>query len=135
MNPILKNVLAVLAGVAVGWAVNMGLILLSPSIIPPPEGVIPDDLDSINANMHLYSAKHFIMPLLAHALGTLFGAFVAAKLAATHAKKFAYGIGFFFLLGGIWAVTMIKAPMWFNVLDLVAAYIPMAWLGGKLAKK
>ena len=135
MNPIVKNILAVLAGIAVGWAVNMGLIMLSPSIIPPPEGVDVQSLESINANMHLYKPIHFIMPFLAHALGALFGAFVAAKIAATHNMKFALGIGTLFLIGGIWAVTIFKAPMWFNVLDLVAAYIPMGWLGGKLAKK
>jgi hypothetical protein len=28
---------------------------------------------------------------------------------------------------------MLPAPMWFNVVDLVGAYLPMAWLGGRLA--
>jgi hypothetical protein len=28
---------------------------------------------------------------------------------------------------------MMPAPMWFNVMDLVGAYLPMAYLGGKLA--
>ena len=40
----------------------------------------------------------------------------------------AYAIGAFFLLGGVAASFMIPAPGWFIALDLLAAYIPMAWL-------
>ena len=136
MNPILKNVLAVLAGIATGWIVNMGLIILSPSIIPFPEGMIPGDMESLEAHVHLFTPKHFIMPFLAHALGTLAGAFVTTKIAATHQLKLALLIAAFFLLGGIMMVVQLPgSPMWFNVLDLVLAYIPMGYLGWKLAAK
>jgi hypothetical protein len=40
-------------------------------------------------------------------------------------------VGFLFLLGGIGAVRMIPAPMWYNVIDLVFAYLPMAYLAAK----
>lgn len=135
MNPILKNVLAVVAGIIVGMVVNMGLIMASGSIISPPEGVDPTNMDSLKENMHLFQPKHFIMPFLAHALGTLVGALIAALLAASHKMKFALGIGAFFLIGGIAASTMIPAPTWFTILDLVGAYFPMAWIGGSLATK
>jgi len=39
------------------------------------------------------------------------------------------------LIGGIINTFMIPAPIWFNVLDLFMAYIPMAWFGGKLAMR
>jgi hypothetical protein len=135
MNPILRNILAVIAGFIIGSAVNMGLILISSSIIPLPDGVDPSNMESLKNNMHLFEAKHFIFPFLAHALGTLVGAFVAAKLAATHAMKLALGIGAFFLIGGITNVMMLPSPLWFTILDLVGAYIPMAWLGGKLTNR
>ncbi|MCB0583494.1 MAG: hypothetical protein KDD10_29715 [Phaeodactylibacter sp.] len=133
MNPILKNILAVVAGVVLGSIVNMGLIMISGSIIPPPEGVDVTNMESLKASMHLFEPKHFLFPFLAHALGTLAGAFVAALIAATHKMKFALGIGAFFLLGGIANVFMLPSPTWFAVLDLVGAYIPMGWLGGRLA--
>ena len=38
MNPIFKNILAVIAGCVLGSAVNMGIIMVSGSIIPPPDG-------------------------------------------------------------------------------------------------
>ncbi len=135
MHPILKNVLAVIAGLLVGGAVNMGIVMVSGEIIPPPQGVDPSDMESLKANMHLFGAKHFIFPFLAHALGTLVGALVASLIAAGHQMKLALLIGGFFLLGGISMVMQLPSPMWFNVLDLVVAYIPMGWLGWKLSGK
>ena len=38
MNPILRNILAVIAGILIGGAVNMGIILISGKIIAPPAG-------------------------------------------------------------------------------------------------
>ena len=46
----------------------------------------------------------------------------------------AYVIGGISLLAGIAMCFMIPAPAWFITLDLVVAYIPMAWLGGTLAR-
>ena len=133
MNPILRNVLAVIAGIILGSIVNMGIITISGSIIPPPEGVDPTDMESLKASLHLFEPRHFIFPFLAHALGTLVGAFAAASIAANNKLKFALGIGAFFLIGGITNIIMLSSPIWFTLLDLVGAYIPMGWLGGKLA--
>lgn len=73
------------------------------------------------------------MPFLAHAIGTLVGAFLAAKIAASHGLKLSLSIGVLFLVGGIQMSMMLPAPMWFDVLDLGVAYLPMGWLGWKLA--
>lgn len=135
MNPIIKNILAVIAGLIVGGFVNMGIILVSGSVIPPPDGVDVTTTEGMKAGIHLFEAKHFLFPFLAHALGTFFGAIVTFKIAATHKMKFALSIGGFFLLGGIVAATMIPAPTWFIIVDLLFAYIPMVWLAGNLLKK
>lgn len=135
MNPILRNILAVLAGVIVGAAANMGVITLSGSIIPPPEGVNPADMESIKQNMHLFQPIHFLMPFLAHAVGSFVGALVAALIAATHKMKFAIGLGIWTMVGGIMAETMIPSPTWFIVADLGLAYIPTAWLAGRIASR
>jgi hypothetical protein len=135
MNPILRNILAAIAGAVIGSVVNMGIIMVSSSIIPPPEGADLTTVEGLKASMHLMQPKHFIFPFLAHALGTLAGAYVAAKLAVTHKMKFAIGIGVLFLAGGIANVFMLPSPAWFTILDLVGAYLPMGYLGGKLAMK
>ncbi|MGH7496063.1 MAG: hypothetical protein ACREOO_27225 [bacterium] len=135
MNSIFRNVLAVIAGVVIGSIVNMGLITISGKVIPPPAGVDVTEFESLKSSMHLFESKHFIFPFLAHALGSLVGAYVASVIAASHKMKFALGIGAFFLMGGIINVFILPSPTWFAVLDLVCAYIPMGWLGSKLAER
>lgn len=133
MSPFLKIVIGIVLGIVIGSAVNMGLIILGPSLIPPPEGVDPMDAESIAANIGLFKPKHFLFPFLAHALGTLAGSFTAAKIVPTQKKAFALVIGAFFFTGGLWSIMSIPAPAWFNALDLIVAYIPMALLGHRLA--
>jgi hypothetical protein len=131
MNSIIKNILAFIAGVILGSIVNMGIIMISGSIIPPPEGTDVTTTEGLQASMHLFQPQHFIFPFLAHALGTFAGAVLAAFIAATHKMKFALGIGIFFLMGGIASVFMLPSPTWFAVLDLAGAYIPMGYFAGK----
>lgn len=133
MNPIVRNIIAVVAGAYIGSHVNGDFLMSGMSIIPAPEGVNPMDVESIKANMHLYEFKHFVTPFLAHALGTFVGAFVTSLLAASHTFKFAMAIGCLFLIGGIMMVFMLPAPIWFIISDLALAYIPMGYLGWKLA--
>ena len=135
MNPILRNILAVIVGIVVCMLINGGIISLSASIIPPPEGMNVNDMESFKAHAHLLQPKHFIMPFLAHALGSLIGAFVAAMIAASRKMTFALVIGVVHLLGGIAAAFLIPAPVWFIALDLIVAYIPMAYLGGLIATR
>jgi hypothetical protein len=133
MNPIVRNILAVVVGVVVGSIVNMALVNIGPMVIPPPEGGDITTVEGLKETMHLFQPKHFIFPFLAHALGTLTGAFIAAILAVSRKMNIAIGIGAFFLLGGIYMVTLVPSPTWFTILDLVGAYIPMGYLAGRWA--
>lgn len=129
MAKVLRLLLAVLLGFVVGSLVNGGLILLSGKVIPPPAGADVTTTEGLKASLHLFQAKHFIFPFLAHALGTLSGAFVAGLLAPRRSALPAYTVGGLFLLGGVASVLMLPAPAWFSTLDLVLAYLPAAWLG------
>jgi len=111
----------------------MWLIVNGPSIIPPPPGVDVTNSESIAVSMHLFEAKHFIVPFVAHALGTLVGAMAAFLIAASHRLQIAYLVGATFFAGGIWMSMIIPAPRWFIGVDLVFAYFPMAWIGATLA--
>ena len=128
MKPIFKNIIAVIAGVLIGMGVNMGLIIAGSKLIP-----LSDGFDPMNATM--WELRHFIFPFLAHAIGTLAGAFTAAKLSASYHRILAMSIGIFFLLGGISMVFMLPAPLWFVIADILLAYIPMGWLGWKFSGK
>lgn len=132
MKTILRNILAVIIGLVVGGSVNMALIIVGPHVIPPPAGVDVTDAQSLSASMHLLGPQHFVFPFLAHALGTLTGVIVGALLAASYRSSLSYAIGAVSLAGGIAAAFMFPAPIWFIILDLVVAYLPMAWLGTRL---
>lgn len=125
--------LAVLTGIVIGSLVNMGIIKVGPFVIPFPDGADVSTIEGVRESMKLFTPVNFIIPFLAHALGTLAGSFVTAKLAASHRMKSAIGIGVFFLIGGIAAISMLGGPLWFNAADLLMAYIPMGYLGAILA--
>ncbi|MBI3519902.1 MAG: hypothetical protein HY062_11160 [Bacteroidetes bacterium] len=135
MNNTIRNILAVIVGVLVGGAVNMGIILMSGSLIPPPEGADVTTMEGLKASLHFFEPKHFLMPFLAHALGTLVGAYITARIAASYNMRFAIGVGCWYLLGGIINIVMLPSPLWFTIVDLGLAYIPMAYLAGKLVTK
>ncbi len=132
MNPTLRNILAVIVGFLVGSVVNLGLVETGMAVVPLPEGADVSTMDGLREAMKSFTPANFIFPFLGHALGTLAGAFVAAKIAASHKMKFAIGIGVCFLIGGIAMVSMCGGPLWFIAADLLA-YLPMGFLGGTLA--
>jgi hypothetical protein len=134
MNKILKSILAVIAGVFIGGALNMGIIIISSSIIPPPQGADLTTMEGLKESMHLLQPKHYIMPFLAHALGTFLGALIAATIVAKHKIKFALGISIWFMIGGTINIFMLPSPTWFTILDLAGAYIPMGYIAGKLVE-
>ena len=134
MNPIIKNILAVIAGWLAGSIINMGLIQTGHTLIPI-EGIDPNDMEALASVMPTLESKYFIFPFLAHALGTLVGSAFAVLIAESHKMKFSLGIGVLFLLGGIMVNYMLPGPTWFTIIDILLAYIPMAWIGWKIAEK
>lgn len=54
MHPILRNILAVIAGAVLGSVANMCLVTIGPSLIPPPEGAVVTTLEGLKASLHLF---------------------------------------------------------------------------------
>jgi len=79
--------------------------------------------------------EHFIAPFLAHAIGTLVATFLAALIAVHRRRNITRVISILFLAAGAYMVKIFPSPMWFNLLDLIVAYIPMGILGYTLATK
>ena len=61
-------------------------------------------------------------------LGPFAGVLAAMFIAASSQKTIAIISGRSFLVGGIVANIMIPAPMWYRIVDVVFAYVPMAFL-------
>ena len=127
MNTLLRNIFALLAGVILGSVLNMSFIVAGSKVFPLSESFEP--MNAMN-----WDLKFFIFPFLAHALGTLAGAFIAAKIATTYKKTFALFVGAFFLIGGAMMVLMLPAPNRFVILNLILAYIQMGWLGWRISR-
>jgi hypothetical protein len=133
MGSMLRRGVAVIAGLVAGSAVNMGLILAGASIISPPPGADVTTAEGLKASLHLFEARHFVFPFLAHAVGTFVGAAVATWLAPGRTSGPAWIVGTLFLFAGIANVVMLPAPVWFSAVDLLLAYLPAAWLGHRVA--
>jgi hypothetical protein len=132
MSTPLKYTIAIITGIVIGSGVNMAIIMMSSSVIPPPEGTDLTTVEGLKAAQDLLTPKHFIMPFLAHALGTFVGALLAGLISIKNNKFPTFFIGLFFLLGGIYASTQIPAPSWFIAVDLMFAYLPTAILAQKI---
>ncbi len=135
---IVRNIVGVVVGWLVGSAVNFGLVLGGMTVFPLPEAADFWTPEGATAAIRMMQPVHFLIPFVAHAIGTMVAAFVAVMIAASHKFHIALGLGVLFLLGGIIAVVSIEAPLWFEALDLILAYIPFAliggWLGGAFKK-
>lgn len=133
MNPVLRNVLAVIAGAILGSFVNMSLIEIGHYVIALPEGADVSTLEALKTSMASFGPEQYIFPFLAHALGTLVGAYIAAKIAVGNKLRAALIVGVLFLIGGVANCFMLPAPVWFMAVDVLLAYIPMAYIGWKLS--
>jgi len=127
MKQTLKNIAIVILGIIIGIIINIGLIILGGTIFPPPENFEP--MNAMNWNL-----KYFIFPFLAHSIGTLSGALIVSKLSKKSSIILPLTVGLYFLFGGIYMITILPAPMWFVLLDVILGYIPMALLGWKISK-
>jgi uncharacterized membrane protein YoaK (UPF0700 family) len=135
MHPILRNILVFIFGLVIGSLLNSFIVSISGSVIPLPEGVDPNDMESLKENIHLFTGKNYIMPFLAHALGTLVAALIVARFSVSAHFKLALLVGVIFLIGGIGVSQMLGTPMIPTAVDLIFAYLPFAWIGYKLGYK
>jgi hypothetical protein len=131
MNPVIRNILAVFAGAVVCVLLNSLLLGLLMGLMGTPSGFDPRDPSTYG----LLQAKHYVAPFLAHALPSFIGGALAAWLAASRRMAMALAVGALHMIGGIAAAIMIPAPDLFILADLSLAYLPMAWLGGKLVMR
>jgi hypothetical protein len=135
MNATIRNILAVIIGLVVGSGFNGAIISVGGNIIPPPAGFDTSTMEGLQAAMEIFELQHFLFPFLAHAIGTFAGALVAGIVASSHQMSMSLIVGGMFLLGGAYMVMMLPSPLWFTLVDLLIAYIPMSYLAARLVQK
>lgn len=132
MPPVLRNILSVISGFIIGSMLNLSLLGINGSLIPLPEGVDLSNSEGLAKSMALFQPINFLAPFLAHALGTLVAVWIAVRFASGNHFMIAVIPCVLFLFGGIYSVYLLPAPVWFETVDLLFAYVPMAWLGFKM---
>ena len=136
MPPLLRQILFTLLGIIVGAIANMATLKVGMLIVPFPSGFDPNTPEGIEGAMQQFTIAHFLVPFFAHALGTLLGAFVAAKWSGTQSRLPALIVAGMFFVGGVLMVLQIPStPVWFMLLDLGLAYFPMGYLAHAITSK
>lgn len=130
----LRNILAIIAGLAAGIVVIFIMEFVGHGIYPPPAGFDPTDEAAMENVMMQAPVGALLMVILAYILGSFAGGFVASQLSRSAPLRNAIIVGILLLIAGVVNVFMIPHPVWYLVLSM-AVYLPFAYLGGKLGLK
>jgi hypothetical protein len=128
-----RNILAVVIGLFVGGAFNMGLIEVSHSVYPLPEDLDPNDFEAFRAHLEAkpMPTGALLFVLAAHSGGSLVSGFACGLIAMRSWYRAAIGLAAFWTCGGIFMLFLLPSPVWFAVTDILL-YVPGALLGVKL---
>lgn len=119
MSMIWKQVGAAVAGVVVGMAVNMALVIINTKLYPMPEGTDMKDPQAMAQYVAGLPMPAFAMVLAAHGLGMLVGAALATWLAPDGSLIPALIVLALTVLGGVANLFMVPHPGWFATVDLL----------------
>jgi len=126
-----RNIIAVIIGIVAAGIATYFVQSVSDRLFPLPPELDITDFEGMKEHVATLPPLAFIIVLLAHFTGALFGALVGAKIASSHQKKIALFIGGFLLGMGIINLLTIPHPIWFMVADMFM-YFPGAYLGYRL---
>ena len=135
MRKWLRYALALTVGLFAGSGVNMGLITLGNSIIPLPAGTDTSTTEGLRQAITMFGPEHYVFPWLGHAVGTFVGVLIATFIQRSPSKIIPIIITSAFLIGGITMVVQIPSPLWFDLVDLCGAYLPMGYLAYIAARR
>jgi hypothetical protein len=133
MHPILRSVLAVLAGAVVAVVLITAVQLLGHQTFPPPADLDLNDREAVAAAMAQASGA-LLSVLLAWAVGTIGGAWVAARVAGRSHLLHGLIVGALLLAGAVANMLSIPHPVWFWIVALLL-FFPCASLGAMLAAR
>lgn len=128
----LRTVMAIVAGMVALVLVVALVQMLGHFLYPPPPNVDVTDPDQLNAMIGELPIGALVSVVIAWALGSLAGGFVAHRVANRHRLTAALSVGGLMLALVIANLLMIPHPAWMAVAGL-ALPLPLAWLGARIA--
>lgn len=127
----MRNVLAVILGVAAAGFVMMGVETVGHSLYPAPPGLSPDDPRAIEQYVANAPFLAIAFVLIAWASAAFVGGAVAARLAVgRRTQRFGFIVGLILFVGGVAQMWMIPHPTWF-VLAAPFAFLIPGMAGGR----
>jgi hypothetical protein len=131
----MKSVFLFIVSFVLGAAFNSLILTLGMEIIPPPSGYDMNNAEDLAKAMSVMETKHYLFPFLSHSLGTLIGVVFYTYFSKAQKLFFPLLMAGFYFAGGLYMVLILPSPLWFDFIDLILAYFPMAILGFKLSRR
>lgn len=124
-NPLLRNTLAVLGGLVVGFIVVTILETIGHVLFPLPEGIDPMSVESIKANMHLVPIGSFLFVAIAHFFGIICAMLVARRISRQSFIP-SYIVASVMVALTVLNLMLLPHPFWFLVVDIIAVDVGAA---------
>jgi len=129
-----RRILSVIAGIVTGLLTVFIFDMISQKLFPfSTEGIDFKNPEALKEFMSRTPAGFKLTMYLGWILSAFLAAFVASKINKQNWKQSSIIIGSVLMVGAILNLVGIPHPMW--MWSAILFYIPMAYLGGKLASK
>ncbi|MBB5207353.1 hypothetical protein [Chiayiivirga flava] len=128
-----RTVLAVVLGIVAAGLVVAGIEAIGHALNPPPPGIDPSDPAAMQSLIANLPQSALVTVVLAWALGSIAGGFVAAKISRRHTlgAPLAVGIAMVLLIGVNFVA--IPHPAWMMVCGVLLPVPLAAWVGRRIA--
>jgi len=127
-----RNVAAALAGIVTAFVMIMLIEKLGHIIYPPPTDLDVSNPDVMRPYIATLPFLALLFPMIAWVVATFAGTVLACKIGTANPLLFAATVGGLVLAGTIANLIMIKHPMWFSLVSLVAV-AASAWIAARVS--
>jgi|GEM_PF-384276 len=119
----LKNIIAVIAGIFAGSTVVYLMQKINESVFPLPEDLDFTDPEIVFAAIGNQPVGALLTIVLSHAIGAFVACYIAAKISEHNPRRQALITSAIFIVAVITAITMIPYPIWMYILDIAGAIV------------
>lgn len=129
----MRNILSVVAGVAVAFAVMMGFEFANSRLYPFPPGMDVFDAAQVRAFAASMPLSALVLVALGWTIGSFAGGYLTTRIAGAATARLALITGAVLTVGGMLNAWMIQNPWWFHFGGL-PVFLIFAYLGFRVAR-
>jgi hypothetical protein len=131
---VIRNVIAVVAGIIIAFGLIMLIEKIGHMIYPPPADLDWSDPAVIRPYIATLPILALLFPLFAWMAGTFFGSLAACFIGRARPLAFPGIVGGLVLAGTVANFIIIPHPLWFSILSVIGI-ASSAWLAMQLCPK